>query len=324
MNSLIISALAVFPVRLEEKIKRAASFSPDIYEIHLIGEKAVYFYTSSGIRFVTDNGMTSIGICGNLLVPSRDELDEITDRAASFSGFCYEKELKEGFITYNGGFRIGICTSGSENNFSRGRINSLCIRIPDNGNAVFDGSIIHALRKTENGLLISGPPCSGKTSLLKYTAQLLSDGKMGHSKVAVIDERGELSAGNKIGFCTDIIGGKEKSAGILHALRLTSPQYILCDEIGTSEEADAVVKCLNSGVKFICTMHAGDIRSLIKRRQFRLLFREDIFDNIIFLSGEKPGTVSAVYSKEEVWDEINGHCSALHGFDSDRFISYAP
>ncbi len=325
MKSEIIQALRVFPDRLKTPVLSASSYVQDIYEIHLISQRAVYFFTSSGIRFVSDKGFVSLTPSDNVLVPYESELEEITDRASGFSGFLHEKELQEGYITYSGGYRIGICTSGSGEIFSQGKINSLCIRIPDSGKCIFPTDTKDVLCGIKNGLLIAGPPCSGKTTLLRYFARLLSDaGVTGYKKVAVIDERGELSRGEPLGYCTDIIGGKEKSACILHALRLTSPEYIICDEIGTVSETKAILQCLNSGVRFICTMHAGDILSLTRREQFRILFREDVFDRIIFLSDEQPGKILSVLSKEEVRDENFRACPSLLCDSNDRLLSYVP
>lgn len=44
-----------------------------------------------------------------------------------------------------------------------------------------------------------------------------------------------------------------------------SPQVIFCDEIGSEEEAEAVLHTQNTGVPLIATAHAYDIQGLMRR-----------------------------------------------------------
>lgn len=315
--------LCIFPERLKICLEASFELFSDIYEIRLISDVSLFFYTAKGIRFIASDGNASLIPTEKTVKPTEKELEEILNRATSFSGFLHEKELKEGFITFGGGIRIGICSDGFSEDFSSGKINSVAIRLPYSKAEFFCNIPDGLLFDFKSGLLIAGPPASGKTTLLKAVARKLSDGVLGeYKKVCVIDERGELSGNAFLGSCTDVIKGKNKADGILHALRLLSPQYIICDEMGNSEETKAVLEGLNSGVSFMASMHAESLDTLIRRKQFRILFEENVFDKIIFLSGEKAGHISQIFKYEEVLDEIHRTSRTLFGSFSDGSIFF--
>lgn len=309
---MVNDALSVFPERLKRPIEQAGKLICGIYEIRLIADISVYFFTKHGIRFIDRYGNISHSPTENRLIPYSSELDEITDRAIGYSGFSHERELKNGFITYKNAVRIGICCDGSSNT-GMGKISSLCVRIPyfqDSRADVDYGKIL----SFSSGLLIAGTPASGKTTLLRNIAKRLSDGTNGeYKKVCVIDERGELTGEYPSGYCTDVIRGRNKADAILHAVRLMSPQYIVCDEIGSREETKSLLEGLNCGVSFIASMHAGNLGNLVRRQQFRLLFNENVFDKVVFLSSQAPGKVEAVYNYREIQCEISRTYGTLYG-----------
>lgn len=312
MTDKISNALSVFPDVLKYPLAKACRYFSDIYEIRLIADISVYLVCSAGIRFVGIYGETSAVPTENQLRPTRELMEEITDRAIGFSGFSHEKELRTGFISYGEACRMGICTSGDSEFLGRGDIYSLCIRIPLSTEAEYPDCIDSVLSQINSGILVCGPPSCGKTTLLRYIARRLSDGVTGrYRKVLVIDERRELSDGYYLGMCTDVIRGKKKDLSLLHALRLMSPEFVVCDEIGAEEETQALLQGLNSGICFIASMHADSISALMRRSQFRILFRENVFGRIIFLSGEVPGKIDNIYDGSDVCFEAFGTHGAL-------------
>lgn len=326
MTDIFIDAVSVFPDRIKTPLILAGKNSPRIYEIRLVASASVYFYTSEGIYFVSSAGELKRGFSDEIIRPSKEELEETVNRAMGYSGFLYAKEIKEGFITYSHGCRMGICTSGGGESFALGTVNSLALRLPFSGSYEKDGESQKRTQKLlelcKNGLLIAGAPASGKTTLLRILTKALSDGKNGeYKKVTVIDERGEISLGTTLGVCTDIIKGKAKSEAILHALRLLSPHYIVCDELGAVSESKALLEGLNSGVSFIASIHAASLNELIMRSQFRLLFNENVFSAVVFLSAERPGEIIKIYSRKELENEIGGSfCNKRIGY-SDVLLS---
>lgn len=308
MNANVINALKVFPSELKIPLERAVSLSPEIREIRVIAQRSLFFYTSSGIRFVTKDGGVSLLPSENIVIPSYGQLENIVDRATGFSGFSHEKELQQGFVTFGDAFRLGICTQGSTSSFGYGKITSVAVRIPFSGKENYSFQLDNAIRSIKRGLLVAGAPASGKTTMLRYIARQLSDGIRGElQKVTVIDERNELSQGCYLGYCTDVLAGKDKAEAIMHAVRTLSPEYIICDEIGSSEETRALLDGLNSGVSFVCSMHAEDMGSLLRKKQFRILYSEGIFDRIVLLSPCYPGKIEKIYEQGDADIEIYGN-----------------
>ena len=312
MKSAFNDILCIFPDAIKLPVASALKNYPDAMEIRLIADESVYLYTPSGIKFVCNNNFVSVTPCEYMLIPTYAQLEEITDRATAFSGFVHERELNDGFITYKEGFRIGIGTIRSGGGFSYGKIRSLAIRLPYREAFSYPTVTDELLISIKNGMLIAGAPSSGKTTLLKFLARRLSSGIGGEmKKVCVADERNELFYNEGLGVTTDIIGGISKEKAILHAVRLMSPHYIICDEVGSVNEVRALLEGLNSGVKFIATIHAGSPAGLASRKQFRLLFGENVIDSVIFLSSEKAGKIEKIYNYGEIKNEILGNYGNL-------------
>lgn len=152
-----------------------------------------------------------------------------------------EKTLEQGFFTAQGGFRIGVCMQPYA--VRQGRALSLCIRLPREVIGV--ASDIYSIWQCSQGLILAGPPASGKTTILRDLCRLISFGE-GRipTRTVLLDERNELGGwdGEKCAFqlgpCTDILSGLPKAEAIRRATRTLSPQVILCDEIVDTVFAD--------------------------------------------------------------------------------------
>ena len=148
-------------------------------------------------------------------------------------------QLLEGYLTVEGGHRIGI---GATAVIQNGRLCS--VRQVSSLNLRIAHCIAHpaslsieplAEQLFSRGLcsvLVAGEPGSGKTTLLRALSRWLA----GRWKVTIVDERGELYEPNfsaQDGLCCmDFLRGFPKAQGVLQAVRTLSPQVIVCDELG--------------------------------------------------------------------------------------------
>ena len=180
----------------------------------------------------------------------------------------YSNEIAEGFITLDGGHRVGICGTAV---LSGGRItavkdiSSLNIRIAHEVRGCAEEIYARFFSDRLRSLLLAGAPMSGKTTILRDLSRVLGR----DHRVALIDSRNELSASVRglptldIGENTDVLCGYPKAEGIMTALRSLSPDIIICDEMGN--DCEAVEQCLFCGVRIIAAAHAGSISELSRR-----------------------------------------------------------
>jgi len=181
--------------------------------------------------------------------------------------YSHAETLREGFICPENGIRAGVCGRAVVEN---GRItvlrdiHSVCIRlphrVPDAAGKLYD--VLARKNFTENVLVFS-PPGYGKTTVLRELAAALSDG-MSPVRVALIDTRYELSAGIENCLMLDVLSGYPRSHGIEIALRTMSPDYIICDEISSAEDRQALLQCIGSGVRICASVHAGTYTELMR------------------------------------------------------------
>lgn len=250
-------------------------------------------------------------------IPSIDELKQILVRISNYSLYAYEEEIRQGYITIKGGHRIGIageCVLNKGEIKTIRNISSLNIRICHEVKGC-SNEVMRYITKNDsifNTLIVSPPKC-GKTTILRDMARNISNGmplyNLKGKKVSVIDERSEIASCFNgipqldIGIRTDILDNCFKKDGMIMAIRSLSPEIIICDEIGTYGEIEALNMAFNSGVNIIVTIHGYSIDDVYKRAVFKELLENSILDRIIVLSSRKgPGTIENIYSIEESGD----------------------
>ena len=80
------------------------------------------------------------------------------------------------------------------------------------------------------------------------------------------------------------------------AIRSLSPEVLICDEIGTKGDLEALNMAFNSGVNVIVTVHGYDIADVYGRAVFKDLIDNCILERIILLSNRKgAGTIEKIY-----------------------------
>lgn len=234
---------------------------------------------------------------------SVQDINEIFKKLCNYSVYSFQEQIKNGFVTFLGGHRVGIASSAVlENSQITGikEISSLNLRIAREFKNC-SKNIYEIIKVSSKGALIVGPPLSGKTTILRDLARLFS----GESKVTVVDERFEIAACNEgkaqldVGS-SDVLSGFPKSEGILRAVRCLSPNVIICDEIGTLKETKAINEALNSGVKVIASIHASSEKEILKKPQILWLLYSGAFEKIIILSSVSIGNIEKILEVSEV------------------------
>lgn len=233
---------------------------------------------------------------------TKEDLKTTLNNLIKFSYYAYEQDLAQGFVTIDGGHRVGICGKAVVKNGQPSlikEISSLNIRFAKEIKGCADalvGEVTGKDGRAVNTLIVSTPGC-GKTTMIRDIARNLSNRKM---QVAICDERSEIagmycgSSSFDIGNHTDVLDGCDKEYGIPMLIRSMAPDVIITDEIGKREDIRAVEQCLASGVALITTIH-GSCMAEIENSAIGELVKQGVFKTIIFLTKQNgPGTVKEV------------------------------
>lgn len=231
---------------------------------------------------------------------TKAETEETFRSVCEYSVYSFSRELCEGFITLRGGARVGLSGTAvyNEGELSGMRdISSLCFRLPRQVVNCASKLVRETVVRYGGGVLIAGKAGSGKTTMLRDVCRLLGSS----SRVSLIDTRGEIAGilhgipQYEIGAHTDIFDGFPRSDGAVMALRAMAPEYIVCDEISTREEADALLQVFGCGVNIVASAHAGSIDDIMKRRTLKPLIEAGVFSCAAFIGeGTKPGKLVSV------------------------------
>lgn len=224
------------------------------------------------IRLRAGRPSVSVSVYGEMRTCSAaftaEEIADCFAEICRYSVYSFEEEIARGFVTLDGGHRVGICGTAVTKNgkiTSFKDISGLNIRIAHQIYGCSDEVYRRVFSKGLRSLLLAGKPLCGKTTVLRDLARRLGE----RHRVVLIDSRSELSGSVRgtptldIGMNTDALCGVEKSEGIMLALRCLSPEIIICDEIG--DDAAAVEQAVFCGVKMIASAHAGSIAELKRR-----------------------------------------------------------
>ncbi len=211
-------------------------------------------------------------------VTDADELFGILTEMCDSSLYAYGESIIKGYISIDGGIRIGVCGHASvENGRVLGvrNISALNIRLPC-ATAEVAGKIRERIRLAAlrgEGTLIYSPPAQGKTTILRSLARSLSK----EMRVALVDTREEFEGYfNDKNLLIDQLTGYPKAEGIRIATAFLSPELIICDEIG-ADEADAVAEAQNCGVPLLASTHGSDASGILRRSGIRRLHEAGAF-----------------------------------------------
>ena len=244
----------------------------EITEIRLRLQRPVYYAIQGRYRRLGKSDF----------IATQSDLAHVLSAATKSSMYAYNSNLIDGYISYDGGIRIGLSGEGVLKNGALAtvkNISSLCIRIPHYVE-IKDPRIDSVVNRFDNTLIMSKPGY-GKTTLLRYMIKSLSD--KGYN-VLVLDERGELGGiydaeqAINLGDCTDIVLGIPKIKAYESQVRSMRPDIIATDEIFGEREIDCIADCIRCGVKVLATVHADNVAKLKNSRVYSKLL-----DNVRYL-----------------------------------------
>lgn len=299
----------------------ASDVKSNAQEIRLRCGRPLEIVMPDGSVFVLANSKTSYLVQQGLAIVSPNDVEECFRIVCGYSVHTHQSNICNGFVTISGGHRAGIIGTAVVNsgNISAVRdISSINIRISREFKGIAQPLFNIIAQHGFKSVIIAGAPSSGKTTVLRDLARMLSSAEGGFKHTVIIDEREEIaacSAGipqNDVGVCCDVLSSYPKKHGLMVALRTMSPDIIVMDEVGSVDEVEDIKNGLNSGVNFFLSLHASSKADLLRRPQLVKLIQTGEFCGVALLAGKnQPSVISEFIGVGELLDEINGADNAV-------------
>lgn len=311
------SIQALFPENVRPYFRNVIKDYEDVKEIRIRRNGPVRVIKGNNWVYLNEKGMytewPNQGIC-----LTEQEFSDLFNHICRHSVYAFEEELCKGYLTVEGGHRIGVVGQmvwdGKEVKHIK-YFTALNIRIAHEIKGVAD-KILSYLYEGDvlKSTLIVSPPGCGKTTVLRDLVRKISNGSREHlpQNLSLIDERSEIAscylgvAQNDVGKHTDILDACPKAAGVLMVLRSMAPQVIAVDELGGREDYEAICQAFYLGCKLLATIHGTEYDALSANPYLKELLRENGFERIIFIQG-RGGEAQRIKICNEKGEEV-GQC----------------
>ncbi len=239
-------------------------------------------YTVNEIRIKAYSYISLIinqkNIITDILV-NRDTLDKVVLSLCDGSIYAHLHTMRDGYISVGKGIRAGICGKAAVSNGQIDGIydiSSINLRIPQRINHAAD-PIFNYLKERSFfcSAILYSPPGAGKTTILRDLTSQLSREQV---RCAVIDTREEITPFLDENLTADVFLAYPKDTAIDMATKSMTPQIIICDEITSIKETEAIKYTVNSGVSFIATTHASTFEEFKSKEVLKPLLMCNTFD----------------------------------------------
>lgn len=307
MNQTEITRL--FPLRIRQALHKACPDMHQVYEIRLRVHGPLILIYQGKEFFLTEDGRRSHREAEACMV-SPGDIKETMEYISNYSMYAFEEEIRQGFLTIQGGHRVGIAgkTILEGNKIKSVKyISYINLRLSHQIKGCAAPILPYVIKNKRicHTLIISPPRC-GKTTLLRDLIRQVSNGSsyLDGVCVGVVDERSEIGGSyqgipqNDLGIRTDILDCCPKAEGMMMLIRSMSPEVVAVDELGDYEDIHAIESVIHCGCRLFATVHGSSIEDIKRKPLLQRLMQEKIFERYIILHYEKrAGEVKAIFDE---------------------------